>query len=129
MTRPKTAGSAGGHPGLGVLHDHAPTGPRAQPAGGLEQHRGVRLSGQSQFVGGDAVDADREQPVDPRRFEHGRAVAARRVHRRAHPEGVQPAYQGHGGLEGGHSLGDLGQIQSLLAVAQSAHGVLGLVRR
>ena len=127
--QPEAAGPARGHPGLGVLDDHATAGPRAQPAGGLEQHRGIGLSGQSQLLGGDTVDPHREQLVDSRRFEHRRAVAARRVHRRAHTDGVQPAYQGHGGLEGGHSLGDPVQVQPLLAVAQPADGVLGLVGR
>ena len=122
------AGTARGHPRLGVLDDDAAAGPDTESSRGFQQCRGIRLAGQPEFLGDHPVDPDLEQVTDTGRLQDGRTVAARRVHRGAHTDLVEPADQGHGGPESRYARGDLLEEQALLAVAEPAHGVLAPVR-
>ena len=62
----ESAISAGSYPGFGVLDDHATVRPDSQSTCCLDKHRGIRLAGEAELFGKDAVNADIEQAVDAR---------------------------------------------------------------
>jgi len=59
-----------------VLHHHRFAGRYPEPAGRFEEQRRIRLAGQSQAVGEDAVDAYPEKIGEASGGEHRRAVTA-----------------------------------------------------
>ena len=115
--------------GLGVLDDHGPLRGRAQSAGGLHQDGWVGLTRQPESFGDHAVHPDREQVAESGRVEDLFAVAARRIDGGRNPGFGQLADQCDSRLEHGHPGIHPLEEPLLLAVAESAHRVLGEVGR
>ena len=52
------------------------SGPDSQSTCCLDKHRGIRLAGEAELFGKDAVNADIEQVIDSRRNQHVSAIPA-----------------------------------------------------